>query len=66
MPIFQYKCDKCGTVTEEIVRPSEVEPTKHADCDGNLARQIAASNFQLKGTGWYKSDYKGVFHPTKK
>jgi len=58
MPLYEYKCDKCGKVIEVRQRFSD-EPLKiHEDCGGNLERLISMSAFQLKGSGWYATDYK--------
>jgi putative FmdB family regulatory protein len=57
MPLYEYKCDKCGDVIEVRQRFSD-EPLKvHDNCGGNLERLISRSAFQLKGSGWYATDY---------
>jgi putative FmdB family regulatory protein len=59
MPLYEYKCDKCGNVLEVRQKFSD-EPLKvHDNCGGNLERLISASSFQLKGSGWYVTDYAG-------
>jgi len=59
MPLYEYKCDKCGDVFEVRQKFSD-EPLKvHDNCGGNLERLISASSFQLKGSGWYVTDYAG-------
>lgn len=65
MPLYEYKCDKCGKVIEVRQRFSD-EPLKvHDDCGGNLERLISMSAFQLKGSGWYATDYAKHSGPPK-
>jgi putative FmdB family regulatory protein len=63
MPIYEYRCPKCGHQFEKIVRFSEAEkpqPCDNKDCDeAETKRLISASNFQLKGGGWYRDGYSG-------
>jgi len=60
MPIYEYKCEKCSDVFElfESIN-SKSEIRKCSSCGGNAKRIISMSNFQLKGSGWYVTDYKG-------
>lgn len=54
MPIFDYKCDKCGNIWEEF-RKSQSDPDKCPNCKSKkIERLISKSNFQLKGN-WYKT-----------
>jgi len=56
MPIYEYKCDKCGVfeVTQRITEPTLKRcPT----CKGKVERMISATSFILKGSGWYATDY---------
>jgi putative FmdB family regulatory protein len=56
MPIYEYKCEKCGQfeVTQKITdRPINRCPT----CKGKVKKLISHTSFQLKGTGWYITDY---------
>ena len=56
MPIYEYKCKKCGQfeVTRKITdRPLSRCPT----CKGKVKKLISHTSFQLKGTGWYITDY---------
>ena len=57
MPIYEYQCQRCDKVTEVFLRSGEKEPKKCAECSGKLKRLISHSGFQLKGTGWYVTDY---------
>jgi putative FmdB family regulatory protein len=58
MPIYEYECLDCGKVFEIFQKISE-EPLKECkECKGRLNRLISQCSFQLKGTGWYVTDYK--------
>ena len=59
MPIYEYKCRKCGEIFElmESIH-SDVHERKCLKCGGTAKRIISLSSFQLKGTGWYVTDYK--------
>ena len=57
MPIYEYSCKKCGKTIEVIQKMSDPELKKHQGCGGALTKQISASAFQFKGTGWYVTDY---------
>ncbi|HME62945.1 MAG TPA: zinc ribbon domain-containing protein [Candidatus Binatia bacterium] len=56
MPIYEYQCQKCGTfeTTQKITdKPLAKCPT----CKGKVRKLISNTSFQLKGTGWYITDY---------
>ena len=56
MPIYEYQCQKCGAfeVTQRITEnPLKKCPT----CKGKVKKLISNTSFQLKGTGWYITDY---------
>lgn len=57
MPIYEYSCKKCGKTIEVIQKFSDPVLKKHQGCGGSLTKLISASAFQLKGTGWYVTDY---------
>src|SRR5271156_979785 len=57
MPLYEYKCDKCGKVIEVRQKFSDEPLLVHEECGGNLDRLISMSAFQLKGSGWYATDY---------
>lgn len=59
MPIYEYRCGKCGTVIEKIQKFSDAPLKKHPGCGGALTKLISQSSFQLKGSGWYATDYAG-------
>jgi putative FmdB family regulatory protein len=57
MPIYEYSCKKCGKTIEVIQKFSDPVLKKHPGCGGALTKLVSASAFQLKGTGWYVTDY---------
>lgn len=56
MPIYEYKCDKCGTF-EATQRITDKPLTKCPTCRSKVKKLISNTSFQLKGTGWYITDY---------
>ena len=56
MPIYEYQCSKCG-VFEVTQRITEDPLVKCPDCRGKVRKLISNTSFQLKGTGWYITDY---------
>jgi putative FmdB family regulatory protein len=57
MPLYEYVCDRCGKVLEVLQKYSDQPLTVHEDCGGALEKLISRSAFQLKGSGWYATDY---------
>ena len=57
MPIYEYSCKKCGKTIEVIRKFSDPILRKHQGCGGSLTKLISTASFQLKGTGWYVTDY---------
>jgi putative FmdB family regulatory protein len=59
MPIYEYQCQNCGHKAEKLQKFSD-EPLTHCDECGKdtLKKLISAAGFQLKGTGWYVTDFK--------
>ena len=58
MPAYEYRCKKCGKITESIQRITDPPIKKCKFCGGELVKLISNTSFILKGTGWYKTDYK--------
>ena len=59
MPIYEYACDKCGTF-EVSQRITEKPLSRCPTCKGKKVRKlISSTSFQLKGSGWYVTDYAG-------
>jgi len=60
MPIYEYICEKCGNHLEVMQKVTD-EPLKRCgNCRGKLEKIISRTSFQLKGSGWYKSDYSST------
>lgn len=58
MPIYEYRCEKCGHEFEVWQKVSDPEPKGCPECHGRrISRLISHTSFQLKGTGWYVTDY---------
>lgn len=59
MPIFDFKCASCGHV-EEVLQSGSAPATKSCPSCGKetFEKQVSASSFHLKGSGWYKTDFK--------
>ncbi|MBI3794120.1 MAG: zinc ribbon domain-containing protein [Nitrospinae bacterium] len=57
MPIYEYACDKCKVVKEITHGISEKKSPKCPKCGKVMKRIMSLGSFQLKGTGWYKTDY---------
>ncbi len=57
MPIYEYRCAKCGKVFEVLQRFSDAPLTVHEEDGGAVEKLISHSAFQLKGSGWYQTDY---------
>lgn len=57
MPIREYKCKDCGDYIEVIQGIHEKPLEECLKCGGKLEKLISNTSFQLKGTGWYKTDY---------
>ena len=56
MPIYEYQCQKCGTF-EMTQRITDKPLGKCPTCKGKVKKLISNTSFQLKGTGWYITDY---------
>jgi putative FmdB family regulatory protein len=59
VPLYEYKCGKCGHVFEKIESYSAPETRKCPKCSGKSVRLLSSSAIQFKGTGWYVTDYAG-------
>jgi len=57
MPLYEYQCSKCDKIFEVIEKFSDAPLTVHEGCGGQVARLLSAPAFQLKGSGWYATDY---------
>jgi putative FmdB family regulatory protein len=59
MPIYEYVCEKCSHHLEVMQKMSDKPLTKCPECKGKLEKIFSQTSFQLKGSGWYVSDYAG-------
>jgi len=57
MPLYDYRCHKCGETFEVRQKFSDEVLKVHEACGGELERLISAPALQFKGTGWYVTDY---------
>ncbi len=66
MPIYEYQCQQCGHHFETMQKISDAPLSECSACGGVLEKQWSQTSFQLKGGGWYVSDYgKGGVVPKK-
>jgi len=60
MPIYAYQCQSCGHDFDVMQKMSDPAPGACPACGkGEIRKQLSAAGFQLKGSGWYASDFKG-------
>ena len=59
MPLYEYKCVKCGRLTEKIENLSGPHLKKCPHCGGKVESVVSAPAIQFKGSGWYVTDYAG-------
>ena len=57
MPIYEYACTSCGKNFENMQRITEAPLTECPLCKGKVKKLVSNCSFQLKGTGWYVTDY---------
>ncbi len=57
MPLYEYKCLRCGASFELLQKVGESSLKKCIKCGGNLEKIISAPALQFKGKGWYVTDY---------
>lgn len=59
MPIYEYRCKKCGYVFERMQKFSDPHPTDCPDCKAknSVEQLLSAPAVQFKGSGWYVTDY---------
>lgn len=67
MPIYEYRCDSCGFQKEHLQKISDPLLTTCPECGKeSYSKLLSAAGFQLKGSGWYATDFKGGSKPTEK
>jgi len=60
MPIYAYKCTACGHAEDVLQKISDAPLTVCPACgQASYAKQVTAAGFQLKGSGWYVTDFRG-------
>ncbi len=57
MPIYEHVCQKCGHHLEVMQKMSDKPLSKCPECKGKLEKIFSQTSFQLKGSGWYVTDY---------
>ena len=61
MPIYEYRCEACGHQDEHLQKVSEPQLTVCPTCGKpTYKKQLSAAGFQLKGSGWYATDFKSA------
>jgi putative FmdB family regulatory protein len=67
MPIYEYRCEACGHELEAMQKMSDAPLTVCEKCGKPaLRKMISAAGFHLKGTGWYKTDFRDKGKSDKK
>lgn len=67
MPIYEYQCASCGHQFEAFQNMSDQALTNCPSCHNDaLSKLISATSFQLKGTGWYATDFRDKGKPVEK
>ena len=59
MPIYAYKCESCGHTKDVLQKISDALLTVCPQCGATFKKQLTAAGFQLKGSGWYVTDFRG-------
>ncbi|WP_159568991.1 FmdB family zinc ribbon protein [Limnobacter sp. 130] len=60
MPIYAYRCEACGFEKDVLQKLSDAPLTQCPSCgQASFAKQVTAAGFQLKGSGWYVTDFRG-------
>lgn len=60
MPIYAYKCGSCGHAKDVLQKMSDAPLTTCPACGAHaFTKQVTAAGFQLKGSGWYATDFRG-------
>ncbi len=61
MPIYAYRCESCDFAKDVLQKISDAQLTDCPSCSatGTFKKQLSAPGFQLKGSGWYVTDFRG-------
>jgi len=65
MPLYEYKCTKCGFIFEVLQSVNDMPLKRCIKCGGAVAKVISPSALQFKGSGWYVTDYAQKKKPDK-
>jgi putative FmdB family regulatory protein len=64
MPIYAYRCEACGFAKDVLQKISDPQLTVCPECGKeSFKKQLTAAGFQLKGSGWYVTDFRGGTPP---
>ncbi|MYM21202.1 zinc ribbon domain-containing protein [Duganella sp. FT135W] len=64
MPIYAYRCESCGFAKDVLQKMSDPQLTVCPECGKeSFKKQLTAAGFQLKGSGWYVTDFRGGTPP---
>ncbi|MGL6070303.1 FmdB family zinc ribbon protein [Craterilacuibacter sp.] len=64
MPIYEYRCEKCGKQHEHLQKLSDELIAQCPSCgSADYTKMLSCAGFQLKGSGWYESDFKNGSKP---
>lgn len=64
MPIYAYRCEACGFAKDVLQKISDPQLTVCPECGkDSFKKQLTAAGFQLKGSGWYVTDFRGGTPP---
>ena len=59
MPIYEYRCEHCGFQKDHLQKMNDAALTVCPSCNSDrYVRQLSVAGFQLKGSGWYATDFK--------
>lgn len=58
MPIYEFECESCGHRLDRLQKMSDPNPACPVCSNDPMIKLISACNHELKGTGWYKTDFK--------
>lgn len=65
MPIYEYRCQSCGFQKEHLQKMSDAPLSSCPSCGAEgYTKLLSAAGFQLKGSGWYATDFKGGAAPS--
>lgn len=66
MPIYEYQCESCEHYLEKLQKISDEPLSICPECgQASLKKHVSAAGFQLKGSGWYATDFRDKGKPTK-